>query len=83
MKIVEGHIEMLRMYRDLSGASRSDVSELFRDYINSLDRALATGFGDIVPRIAEVHPSVDENGEMSNRWIQPDRESGRIVSRKS
>ncbi|MGE4504265.1 MAG: hypothetical protein AB7D51_02880 [Desulfovibrionaceae bacterium] len=83
MKLVEGQIETLRFFRQLSGLSTSIASNIFREYIDMLDRALKQGFGDIVPRTVDPHPVVDKEGNMTSEWIQPERESGRIVSRNS
>jgi hypothetical protein len=83
MKLVEGQIETLRFFRQLSGLSTSIASNIFRDYIDMLDRALKQGFGDIVPRTVDTRPVVDKEGNMTSEWIQPERESGRIVSRNS
>lgn len=83
MKLVEGQIETLRMFRRLSGLSKSIGSNIFREYIDTLDRAIKRGFGDILPRNVEIHPTVDKEGKVTSEWIQPDRESGRIVSKNS
>lgn len=83
MKIVEGHLAMLRMYRDMSALSHSLSSTTFRTYIDMLERAVESGFGDIVPRNVDVHPAVDAEGRMSSKWIIPDAETGRIVSKNS
>lgn len=83
MKLVEGHLEMLRMFRDLSSVSHSTASNLFRDYIDMLDRAVANGFGDILPRTVKVTPMVDQDGKANTKWITPEADAGRIVSKSS
>ncbi|MBU1248791.1 MAG: hypothetical protein KKB70_08835 [Proteobacteria bacterium] len=83
MKIVEGHIDLLRMYREMSALSDSYSSQFFRQYVDMLDKALTNGFGDLVPRAAHVRPAVDKSGHMTTQFIMPDAESGRIVSTSS
>ncbi len=83
MKIVEGHLDMLRMYRDMSALSDSFSSRAFRKYVDMLDRAVSIGFGDVLPRSVSVTPVVDKQGHMKTDFIMPDAESGRIVSTSS
>ena len=80
MKLVEGQIELLRMYRQMSSVSDSYTSQFFRQYVDMLDKALTNGFGDLVPRTANITPAVDQSGQMTSKFIMPDAESGRIVS---
>lgn len=83
MKVAEGHMPLLRMYREMSIMSDSFSSRAFRKYIDMLDRAITNGFGDIVPRTASISPAVDKSGKVNSEFIMPDAEFGRIVSTSS
>lgn len=83
MKLVEGQLSMLRMYRDMSTVSDSISSNIFRQYIDMLDKAVSSGFGDIIPRSVDSKPMVGADGKISSKWITPEAGSGRIVSKSS